>query len=321
MLFNYRYCNQSLASTEKIDELHEVPSTAPVELSFSCQLGPQREVAAWDYQSVHGCRPTLSIARLDHQHLLRFYDNTEFCVDPEAGTVACNQPASGAVRHHLLDQVLPRLLNARGLLMVHGSAVLTPRGAIVFVGESGRGKSTLAAAFHRSGHTLLTDDCMHLSLEPTGGVSCTPTYPSLRLWPDSADALADGASSVAMSDEGSKRRIHISEPERSASTAPVVALCLLGAEEAGSVELTRIAPMNIAAGLISQCFRLDLGDAPANAAILDQSLAVIDRIPAVELRYPRNHSQLPLVQDDVLRWLAEVTSDRLDQPLAQQRVD
>ena len=50
------------------------------------------------------------------------------------------------VRLFLLGSAFGALLHQRSVLPLHGSAVATPHGAAVFVGHSGYGKSTLAAA-------------------------------------------------------------------------------------------------------------------------------------------------------------------------------
>ncbi len=306
MLHSYGYCSIVLVSREEIDELPRMPATASGQLSFLAEPGPQADVHDWDYQSVHGGEATISIARLGDQHLLQFYDGVEFCVDPQRGAVVCSQSATSSVRHHLLDQVLPRLLNAQGSLMVHGSAVLTDRGAVVFVGESGYGKSTLAAAFNGHGHTLLTDDCMRLSVDRNAVVQCTPTYPSLRLWPDSSARLAGDSASKPMSDNGQKWRFEPVGNHAQPGIVPVAGLCLLGAPSSScdSVELVERSATHTAAGLISQCFRLDLTNAAATATTFEQAMAVVDHIPAVELRYPRDFAQLPDVVDAVLNWMS-----------------
>jgi len=54
--------------------------------------------------------------------------------------------------------VLPLLLPAWELEPFHGSAVLTPVGALMVLGPSGAGKSSLAAALEGRGFPLLADD-------------------------------------------------------------------------------------------------------------------------------------------------------------------
>ncbi|MHB8078491.1 MAG: hypothetical protein ACYDIE_04475 [Candidatus Krumholzibacteriia bacterium] len=59
---------------------------------------------------------------------------------------------------------------ARAPFLLHGSAVLAPRGVHLFCGPSESGKST--AAGHPCAHTVLTDECTVLAPEP-GGLRAT----------------------------------------------------------------------------------------------------------------------------------------------------
>ena len=52
--------------------------------------------------------------------------------------------------HFLSDQVIPRVLAHRGDHVVHAGAVRSSDAAILMIGPSGRGKSTLAASFDQA---------------------------------------------------------------------------------------------------------------------------------------------------------------------------
>jgi hypothetical protein len=72
------------------------------------------------------------------------------------------------IRLYLLGSTMSALLYQRGLLPLHGSAVETQWGAMMFVGAQGSGKSTLAAEFHRCGYRLLSDDVCAIESTPQG---------------------------------------------------------------------------------------------------------------------------------------------------------
>ncbi|HST09037.1 MAG TPA: hypothetical protein VLL05_01565, partial [Terriglobales bacterium] len=72
------------------------------------------------------------------------------------------------------------LLYQRGLLPLHGSAVVTQWGAMMFVGPQGSGKSTLAAEFHRCGYRLLSDDVCAVESRPEG-LRILPALTQFRL--------------------------------------------------------------------------------------------------------------------------------------------
>jgi hypothetical protein len=53
---------------------------------------------------------------------------------------------------------LGTVLHQRGILAIHGSAVLTSKGAVIFTGNQGAGKSTMAAMLSKLGWPFLSDD-------------------------------------------------------------------------------------------------------------------------------------------------------------------
>src|SRR6185436_17962029 len=71
------------------------------------------------------------------------------------------------VGFHLVRSVTGAVLQQRGLLPLHASALLLGAGAIALLGPSRAGKSTLAAALARRGHPVLADDVVPVSPEPT----------------------------------------------------------------------------------------------------------------------------------------------------------
>lgn len=105
----------------------------------------------------------------------------------EAGRRITVEPVEGAdpekLRIFLLGSTMGALLYQRGLFPLHGSAVETPWGAMIFVGAQGAGKSTLAAQFHRHGYRLLSDDVC--AVEATAeGLRILPALAHFRLCED-----------------------------------------------------------------------------------------------------------------------------------------
>jgi hypothetical protein len=87
----------------------------------------------------------------------------------------------------LLGSVMAALLHQRGILPLHASAVATSQGALLIGGDSGVGKSTLAAAFLQQGYQLLTDDVSAISYDDQGQIIVFPGYPQQKLWQDTLD--------------------------------------------------------------------------------------------------------------------------------------
>jgi len=94
----------------------------------------------------------------------------------------------------VIGLVLGLLLQRRGVLCLHGSAVAWRGRAIAVLGPSGAGKSTLSAALVRRGATLLTDDV--IALRPT------PQGPAVELGPRGIRLLPDAIEHAGLGDAG-----------------------------------------------------------------------------------------------------------------------
>jgi aryl sulfotransferase len=103
-------------------------------------------------------------------------DANEILVDAEPGV----DPL--LVSHCLHTTAMALLLGRRGCLPIHASAVDTPEGAILFVGPSACGKSTMAAALVAHGYPLISDDFAALQIRE-GSVWVLPSFPELELRP------------------------------------------------------------------------------------------------------------------------------------------
>jgi len=124
------------------------------------------------------------IFRLDVSGVARY------CVR-EARTIVVeplNQSLPAKVRLFLLGSTMGALLYQRGLLPLHGCAIETPFGTMIFVGAQGSGKSTLAAEFQRRGYRILSDDICAVQQIPAG-FQVLPALAHLRLCEDAYDRV------------------------------------------------------------------------------------------------------------------------------------
>ncbi len=98
------------------------------------------------------------------------------------------QASERTIRNFVLGQGLGIALLQRRALALHGSAVATPRGAVVFLGTNGSGKSTTAAAFLSEGTAVLADDLVVIDVR-TRPPSVPAGSPVLRLSRDAAASV------------------------------------------------------------------------------------------------------------------------------------
>lgn len=233
-MLKYRVFGTTVASEVA---LADVPrSSARDRARISIALGARPDAARgavfheWRIKGARRQRPWLSVARLDGGYLLRFPDYADFTVSRDGNRIVCHPaprlPAT-TLGHLLLDQVLPLALSRRGALALHASAVHVPRlGTIAFVGPTGTGKSTLAAALTMHGCAVVTDDC--LVVDVASGCLAVPAYPGFRLWRDARDGLGVEEGGTRVAHYTVKRRLLARAASYRAGPSPIAALFVLG---------------------------------------------------------------------------------------------
>jgi hypothetical protein len=182
-LYHYRVFGLRVASEYKLPEL---------ETMFPPEQPDVRIVLGETPQELEGatvCRPHLQIA--SQSLLLKVRAAGDFWVR-NGNEIILNplpEASSETVRLFLLGSVFGALLHQRGILPIHGSALVYRGQAFILTGVSGAGKSTLAAALVRKGCKLLTDDVAAVTFDRAGTPWVQPAYPQQKLWRDSAAAM------------------------------------------------------------------------------------------------------------------------------------
>ena len=106
------------------------------------------------------------------------------------------------VRLWLLGSTFGFLLHLRRILPLHASAISTDKGAVLFTGVSGAGKSTTLGAMVKRGYAMLADDVSGIVLDEQGCPQVLPAFPCSRMFADSAAKLkrsTEGVSQVKAS--------------------------------------------------------------------------------------------------------------------------
>jgi hypothetical protein len=108
----------------------------------------------------------VGIFRVRHGH--------EIVVSPSPGV------AEDLIQLYIVEAVMILLLHQRGLFVLHASAVEIDGGGIVFLGRSGQGKSSIAAALHARGHGIIADDVTAIDVG-TVSPQVFPGFPQIKL--------------------------------------------------------------------------------------------------------------------------------------------
>ena len=107
-------------------------------------------------------------------------DGSKICITPYNGS------SDASINLYLLGTAFGTLLYQRGLVPLHGSALICKGKGILITGDSGAGKSTLAHALDSLGCPILTDDVAAIKMVDKVPL-IFPSYPSHKLSEDSAN--------------------------------------------------------------------------------------------------------------------------------------
>lgn len=146
----------------------------------------------------------------------------EFLVAPDGRRIACRRDQESSFESfqvYMLGQALSFALLKQRFEPLHATAVVVDDEAVVFLGNNGFGKSTLAACFLEAGHRLLTDDLLILQ-QSSGGILAYPGPPRIKLFPEIAYRFIGHASGRVPMNWGTDKLI-LPIAERLTCTAPV----------------------------------------------------------------------------------------------------
>lgn len=240
-----------------------------------------------------------------HFHCLRLGE--EISVDVTAGNELAVSPGSGTpqitIDHFLADQIFPRVLSQRDELVVHAGAVRHDTSALLLLGASGSGKSTLATSFHQTGATLMGDDAVFLSVSE-GSATARALYASLRLFPDSIDALFSSAVTTRdMAHYSSKQRVDLNVGQQKPVPVPVRAIFVLGRDK--PIAIRRLSVAQACMTIVENSFALDPSDRERARQRLERASQLAHAVPVHSLSYPRDFGYLPQVREAIMSAVAD----------------
>ena len=223
-----------------------------------------------------------------------------------SGRVIKVNPAPGAQESELrlftLGTCLGILCHQRGLYPLHASSVNIDGGAVLFAGDSGKGKSTIAAALGARGHTLLADD---ISVVDASVPHLLPAYPQRKLSPDSLEALGLQHDGLELIRPGT---VKLRVPTRGSfdpSPIPLSAIFILGGDMPGMVgEIQRLSVTHALTNIMAMMFRQASGVRIQTEQALFKSITrILQAAPVYLLSLGRGY---PLTELDMLAERLEI---------------
>lgn len=209
---------------------------------------------------------------------------------------------AATLEHLHLNQILPLALSAQGIPVFHASSVALNGAAVAFLGESGRGKSTLATHLVLHGSPLITDDGLILSTTETHPL-VMPSHPSVRLWQDSQDALVGtrlpAAAPVAFTNK--VRLLAGNLLPLCEQALPLRRAYFLGEGDSQDIAITPLSGAAAALEWIKHSFLLDIGDKKQLTSHFEQIGHLASQSISFRLDYPRRYDRLDDVRAALLR--------------------
>jgi hypothetical protein len=143
----------------------------------------------------------------------------------------------GSVAHHVTGPALGLLIHQRRGLALHASGVAAGEQAVLFVGDSGWGKSTLAAACVLRGAAFVTDDIARVDVD-ADQASVAHGPPWLKMTEEAVDALGIDPSACEPIYEGAQK-LRWAMPHRLGSRSLDAVYVLADGRRTSVVELGR----------------------------------------------------------------------------------
>lgn len=321
----------TITSEVPLPELVRISKTKNTTVDVWVRLAAQAERGADPSDWFLSCplpdgSPWLSCAKTQEGYLLRFFELADFSVDTSGHKICCYalpQTSPVTIRHLLLDQVLPLVLNLRGQEVLHATAVLTQVGVCAFTGLTGTGKSTLAANFLHAGFSAFSDDCLVIE-EKNNQVCAVPAYPGLRLWDDALQMIRSEPGQLApVAHYTAKRRIVFEDtvtdfpiqPQPMAGIYSLVRHNTMDETDktnktnktSGCVspQIERLSWREAYAELLPHLFRFDITDRHMLKRQFEWLGGVVEKVPVCRLTIPAGFELLDTVRMAVLADLSD----------------
>ena len=254
---------------------------------------------------------TRGVALADGQTYVRWPGRAEFLISADGHSIAARpfRPNSReAFRTYLLGQALSFALIKQGFDPLHATVVSIDGAAVAFLGDSGYGKSSLAAAFVEAGHRLVTDDLLVVT-EEGSEFSVHPGPPRIKLFPKIARRL--------LGPQVRGRRIVSGRPklvipldgcQACRTVVPLRAVYVIAPARSGlgtrRVTIRHLTSRQACLELIRNAFNTAVIEPARLRSQFAMATIVAARVPVKRISYPRRLGLLTTVRDVILADLA-----------------
>ena len=192
---------------------------------------------------------------------------------------------------NILGGCMAILLKQRGYFILHASCLPINQGAIAFVGNSGQGKSTLAAYFSTLGYPLITDDILTLTLSQSHPKTIS-SYPYIKLSPEAALAIGQPPQYLTPLHKNSQKLIYPLRKKFTNHSYPLKHIYLLAT--GNEVEIITASPQQAFRNLmIGSDLKTNNAPIREKQKHMEDCVRLLQTVPVSILRRPRSLCLLP----------------------------
>lgn len=229
-----------------------------------------------------------------------------FVIPHAADFLISNQTVSVWVENDLalipyfLGRVLGLWLETQKMPVLHGACLKVSDHAIGLLGQSGMGKSTMAAAMLNQSSQLLSDDLIPL-VNDDGDLTVFPGIPQMRVWPDTGCLFFENFAELPRVHPAYEKRK--AQPEdvaklrlatQAAKMRVFVVLVRKNHMDGSGFELKRLLGAQAMLQLIANSYNVEALEALGlQAARLKILAKIAAEIPVWELTYKSDYQSLP----------------------------
>jgi hypothetical protein len=201
--------------------------------------------------------------------------------------------------HTILHAFIPQIMALRGEVVLHTTSVVIDGRCYLFAGDSGMGKSTLAAGFASRGHTIYSEDIARIEFDAAQRPQAFPSYPGVRLRGNSFLLPAEKRTNEMGRYGLPKFRVNVESAIAHEPPAPVEAIFFLRRGTTVRPKITRLTPMQAIKPYLKASFLLAFPKATRGRIAFGQAVKLAGAIPAFELRYVRSGKHFSGLLDDL----------------------
>jgi len=217
-----------------------------------------------------------------------FQNGKEVIIDPVPDI------QDGVLSSFVTGIVMAVILHQRGFLVLHSSAVKIKDYTAGFLGDSGTGKSTLAAYLQLTmGGSHLTDDALPIVFSDKKAFGI-PGYPQLKLWTDSVKSLGLNMDELPKVYESMDKRAYRFTQEL--SSEPVLLNGLFIVEEGPELTIERLDfPSSFIEIMKNSFMNRYLFQTDNTQSHFEQVNKLLKTVPVFKLQRPKVYELLPEV--------------------------